>query len=118
MAVYRVHGEHRDALIAGEDLSDKLLYAASLNANKEIIIAPAGSKPVGFIFQTAPLGRPATIAVGGMVNAVAGGAIAAGDYLEVDANGKVITSSTPGEGFGPARSSTAAADEVVEFYFN
>lgn len=117
MAVQRILGEHRDALVAGADLSNALFLAAVVNSSKQIVLAGADAKPTGFIIETAPQGRPASIATGGIINAKAGGVIAAGDELSVDANSKVIKATTAGEGFGYARSAAAAVDDVVEVYF-
>lgn len=117
MAVQRILGEHRDALVAGADLTDALFLAATVNASKQIVIAAADSNPTGFIIETAPAGRPASIATGGIINAKAGGVIAAGAELSVAAGGKVVVAATAGEGFGYARSAAAAIDDVVEVYF-
>lgn len=117
MAVTRVHGEHRDALVAGEDLSQSLFYAAKINSDKQLVLAEAGDTPYGFIFETAPQGRPATVATGGLVNAVAGGVIATAAEVSVAADGRVIATATAGEGFGYARDGATAANQVVEVYF-
>lgn len=117
MAVQRILGEHRDALVAGVDLTDALFLAATVNSNKQIVIAAADAKPTGFIIETAALGRPASIATGGIINAKAGAVFAAGVELAVGTGGKVIAAATAGEGFGYSRSASTAVDDVVEVYF-
>ena len=119
MAVTRVHGEHRDAKIAGEDLSNSLFYAAVVNDDGELELAGENAKPVGFIFETAPAGRPATVATGGLVNAVAAGAIDAGEAVSVASDGRVVAATEEDAvAIGTARNSVTAANQVVEVYFN
>lgn len=117
MAVYKSHGENRFAKIAGVDLTDKLCYAAALNAAGEVILADGTNRCVGAIFETAVQGRPATFATGELLNFVAGGAFDAGDTVTVDTDGRVIKS-TDASGIGTAYKAVTAAGQVAEILFD
>lgn len=111
MAVSKVHGQDRLAYIAGVDLSDHLFYAAKIEDGK-LVLAGAGETPLGAIYETAPLGRPATVAFGALVNFVAGAAIASGEAVAVAADGRLAPAGTAA-GFGIAVKA-AAEGEVLE----
>jgi hypothetical protein len=64
-------------------------------ATNGVVIAGAGDKCRGIVdagdfTESVPVGEQATLAVDGLVQAVAGGTVATDDNLESDANGKLI----------------------------
>jgi hypothetical protein len=121
MAVSKVHGAQRDAAIAGVDLSNSLFRFCVKNASKEVVLSGAGAEVVGVIYETAPLGRPATFAMAGtgtIVKVEAGAAVAVNAKVMSNASGQAVTATAGNAAVGIARSSAAAAGDIIELYFN
>src|SRR5688572_15695482 len=84
-------------LEAGADLSTKQHYLAKLDAAGKAVLAAAGTdKIVGSVQEPNTSGRPVTVNTGGVIKVVAGGAVAIGDDVTSDANGKAIATVTAG----------------------
>lgn len=84
-------------LEAAADLSTKQFYLAKLDANGKAVLAAAGTdKIIGAIEEPAKLASAAKVNTGGVIKVVAGGAVAIGDDVTSDANGKAITTVTVG----------------------
>lgn len=79
-------------LEASADLSTKQYFAVVVDTNGRCAIAGAGVQIDGFL-QNKPetLGEASTIYQKGITRAVLGATVTAGDLLETDANGNVIT---------------------------
>lgn len=75
-------------------------------------LAVAGDSPIG-VLQNKPQGpgHAATIAIEGVTNVMAAGAINAGDEVEADANGKTIAGA--GSPVGVALETCAGADVLI-----
>lgn len=58
-------------------------------------------------------GRPASIAVGGVVKVKAGGSISAGDRLTSNGSGKAIATTTTGNVYGFIALENGASDDLV-----
>jgi hypothetical protein len=77
--------------VAGEDLTDKLYYAVTLNSDGQVVIpTAANSMIIGFIQNKASAGESVLITIGETSKAIAGDDIAVGDLLIVDNAGKVV----------------------------
>lgn len=77
--------------LAGSDLSGAQHKAVVLSTDGAIDVAGAGAKAIGFLMNSPTLGTICEIASnGGGALAIAGGTIAAGNELAVDANGDVV----------------------------
>ncbi len=95
-------------------------YAAIKGATDDAALQAtvAGSRCIGVFAQDAVQGKPVRVSRRDDQVAIAGAAIALGDYVKVDATGRFITiTGTPGEEIiGRAESTaTAAGDEFVLF---
>lgn len=121
MAVSKVHGAQRDAAISGVDLSDSLYRFCVKNASKQVVLPAAGAEVVGVIYGAGRLGRPTTFAMAGtgsIVKVEAGAAIAVNAKIMTNASGQAVTATTGNAAVGLARSSAAAAGDIIEMYFN
>jgi len=108
MAVDKVlQYDNRDA---GADLTGKLRYAAKLDTSGDLVLAGAGEDVYGIIYEEATSGNGCTVAVAGIVKAIAGASINEGVPLAADANGKLITATTGDSVFGYARVAAASGD--------
>jgi len=78
--------------------------------------AVANEHTLGFARADIADGAQGTIDVLGTTIAEAGAAITAGDTLEVDADGKVITWDTAGAAVGVALEAAAAEGDLIEIF--
>jgi hypothetical protein len=77
--------------VAGEDLTDKLYYAVTLNEDGQVVIPTAANAMIiGFIQNKALAGEAVLITIGETSKTVAGDTVAVGDLLIADNAGKVI----------------------------
>lgn len=121
MAVSKVHGAQRDAAIAGADLSNSLYRFCVKNTSKQVVLAGAGAEVVGVIYETAVAGRPATFALAGtgsIVKVEAGAAVAVNAKVMSNASGQAVTATSGNAAVGLARSSAAAAGDIIEVFMN
>lgn len=115
MSVSKVHGGARDARIAGIDLSDALFTLVALNNVGQFVRPAAGGQVYGSVYETAPQGRPATVAVfagPSIIKVQAGATIAPGARVMATAAGLVITATTTNVGIGIARNGGAIGDRI------
>lgn len=78
-------------LVAGSDLSSSQYKAVKLSSDGAVDVAGAGESAIGFLMNVPIAGRMAEIAtIGGGAKAIAGGTIAAGDLLKVNADGDLV----------------------------
>jgi acetylornithine/succinyldiaminopimelate/putrescine aminotransferase len=113
MAVTRKTGSQTDAKPSTVDMTGKEFYLAKRVAGG-FAIAALGEKVAGVIEEGKNVGLHTSITTGNQLKAVAGAAIAVGDKLSSDANGKVRVAASTHWVFGTA-SSVAANGELVEF---
>lgn len=83
----------KHSLEAAADLSAKQFYAVKVDSAGKAALAGAGDRAFGILQNTPTQGQMASVAFDGISKAVAGGTIAAGAQVEVDANGKMVTAS-------------------------
>ena len=104
------------AFEAGADLSGDQYRAVALNASGQIVRAGAGAKAVGILVDKPRAGQHGTVAVSGVTKAVAGGAVAPGDYLSTDANGAVVpaTDTAVSDGTAPGTQGTHIIGQALE----
>ncbi len=78
---------------ADADLSTKQYYGCKLSSDGQLALCSAAGEAVYGVLQDKPAaaGRAAAVAVGGITRAKAGGVIAPGARVAVDANGKFVT---------------------------
>jgi len=88
-------------------------YKAVKFSSGDVVIADAGADAIGFTKDAVAASAVAQIAAsGGGALAIAGGTIAAGDRLKVDANGDLVVASTAGD-LSIARALESAVDNDV-----
>jgi len=110
---------------AGADLSSNQYQIVKLDASGNIVLAGAGDKAIGILTDAPVNGQYGSVAIAGITKVAAGAAVAAGDYLSPDANGKAVkaTDTAVSDGtvagtqgthiIGQALSAAGAADELV-----
>ena len=101
------------AALAGAAIEKGAGKAVKFDASGNIVLcSAAGEAPVGIlILQTADkvaMGDSATVQIRGLGQAIAGGTIAAGDLLSVDASGRVAKATSGHYVIGQAMSAGAA----------
>lgn len=80
---------------AAADLSAKQFYAVKITAARAVNLASTGGEAIYGILQNKPTsGQAADVGLMGISKAIAGGTIAAGDYLMTDTSGKLITATS------------------------
>jgi hypothetical protein len=99
------------SLVADADLTASQYKAIKINSAGKAVLAGAGEKAVGVLQNTPAKGQTACVTVVGMSFGSFGAAVAAGDSLEVNAEGQFITRTT-GEAVAVAVSG-GDADNVI-----
>lgn len=91
----------------------KQYHAVKVTGVGQTGLAGAGEAAVG-VLQNKPqgVGHAATVGFSGVTNLVTGGAVTAGDNIEVDAAGKGITA-TAGAVLGVALGTSTGADQLI-----
>ena len=112
MAIERLDSAFADAQPSGEDLTGKEMLCATRNSDKELVVAGASEIVAGIIQEGKTAGLSSTISRGPICKVIAGEALAAGVKVESNSAGKAVAGSTTP--FGTTRTSTGAADEIVE----
>jgi len=103
------------SFVAGADLSALKYHGVKLGATAgEVVIAVAGDAE--FILMNSPIqGDAAECAmIGGGAMGHSGAAVAAGDEIASDANGKLVAASSTNKVIGIALTATVGADEYFE----
>lgn len=98
-------------LEAAADLSAKQYFGVEVNTSGQAALAGNGEDIIG-VLQNKPdaAGEPATIAISGITKASAGGTIAAGDSVGLDANGEFVSAATGDACVGVALESAVDGD--------
>lgn len=78
------------SLLAAADLSAKQFYAVKVDSNGKAAVAGAGEHAVGVVQNDPTSGQAATVRIGGVTKAKAGGSITAGDRVAADASGTFV----------------------------
>src|SRR5882672_779624 len=94
MAIFKLVEGLTYAANAASDLSDKVNYAAKIDASGLIALTTTDDKALGTIFEAADLGYPATVQFGGICKAIASLAMLPGVRVQSATVGKVKTGST------------------------
>ena len=110
---------------ASGDLSGKQYYIVAKNAMaRQVFVANSVDDYIIGVLQNKPAasGRAATVRVGGTAKVKAGAAIAAGDRVGADANGKAIklvyANGALASQLGVAITAVTAKDQLVEVLVN
>lgn len=113
MAVQKTDGLFTLTGESASDLTGKEFYFAARDANGKFTLAGDGGAIVGVISEGRATGYHTSVNTGGnpILKAIAGSAIARGDAVQSDANGKAKTGSTNSIG---TAINAAAAGEMVE----
>jgi hypothetical protein len=112
MAVERFTGSQTDAKPSVSDLTGKEFLLAKRVAGG-LDLATLGSKVAGVISEGKAIGLHTSIKTGNQVKALAGAAIAVGDSVTSDANGKVRVAAATHQVFGRAISAAANGELVT-----
>jgi hypothetical protein len=100
--------------VAGEDLSAKQYFAVTLESDNTIDLADAAGEKVFGVLQNNPAaGQVGTVAVAGVTKMIAGGVIAVGGDVAVDADGKAKAAVL---GRTDTTDTAAAADPLLGSY--
>lgn len=112
----------RQTFVAGADLSAKQYTLVTCNGvtadgeNRTVISPTAGGKADGVVINNPKNTHAATVVVFGRTKVIAAGAIDAGDEVETDANGQVVTATT-GVRVGKALEAAVANQIItIDFY--
>ena len=99
-------------LKAGADLSAKQYFVVDISSTSETIeVAGNAEDAIGILYNDPDAaGKAATVAIGGCPLAIAGGTIASGARLGVDAAGEVVTAASSDEIIGRALQSAVDGD--------
>jgi len=101
------------SLEAGEDLSNAQFLAVALDSNGKVVKAKSDTLPIGILQDKPKEGQAANVRMLGISKVVAGGAIAIGDVLTADDDGRLIAASTGYYPIGIALEAAAQAGRVV-----
>lgn len=102
------------SLVAGADLTNAQGRFVTLDSTGAVILADAATDSVvGVLLNKPGLGQAAAVAVGGVVEMVAGGAVGVGARVGPDANGRAVASGATDRGFGVALTAATAAGQTV-----
>lgn len=98
----------------GGAIGQYILVESSTSLARTCKVAPAGSNKLlgATLIATSAAGRATAVARGGIVKVKAGAAVAVGDRVTSDSQGRAVTSSAGGCGI--AVSAAAAAGEIIE----
>lgn len=101
-----------DTAVAGADLSAKQYCIVKLNSSRALVLAGAGDK--GHVLQDNPTsGRYGTFGLVGITKVVAGGTVAADDYISSDASGHAVAATTAVIPTGGSYSAGTAGTHIV-----
>lgn len=112
MAVERFTGSQTDSKPSVVDLTGKEFFLAKRVAGG-LTLAALGEDVAGVISEGKPVGAHSSIKTGNQVKALAGAAIAVGDKVTSDANGKVRVAAATHHVFGKAMSAAANGELVT-----
>lgn len=100
---------------AGQDLSAHQFRFVTQAADGQVDPTGAGAQATGVLQDDNgdAAGKVVAVAVGGRSKVEAGGAVAVGDNVASDANGKAVTATTGDVILGVARSASSADGEIV-----
>jgi hypothetical protein len=114
MAVQKQDGLHTDQGPSAADLTGKEAFFCKRQADGTIALAGAGDYIDGVISQGRPAGKHTSFNTAGnpILRVTAGSALARGDYVASDAQGRAVVGAA--NVFGRVRNPVAAADEIVE----
>ena len=99
---------------AAADLSSHQFKFLVEDANGRVALAGAAARAFGVLRnKPAGVGHAATVCRGGTAKVKAGGAIAKGDDVTTDAQGRAVTAAGGNPVLGVAMTATTAADQVV-----
>jgi hypothetical protein len=118
---YRVDGVKIPGLSAGVDLSANQYRFVKPGATEGQVVACAAvtDKPIGVQYD-APnaAGKPIEVAVGPVVEVIAGAAVAYGAEVQTDAQGRAITLAATGTSVGRALQAAGAAGDRISVLSN
>lgn len=104
--------------VAAADLSTKQFYAVKLTSTGYALCSVAG-EPCDGILQDDPLsGKVCNVMVHGISKAIAGGAIAKGANVTVDANGKLAVAASGNYILGRLKEAATADGDIVTLLIN
>ncbi len=86
-------------LLAGADLSAKQFHAVKLNSSGKVVLASDGDKIVGILQDDPENGQAGVIMVSGASPVIFGDTVTAGQEVQANAAGKIITKAS-GVGIG------------------
>jgi len=104
---YEIPG-FKETLVAGVDLSANQYRAVDVNNTGQAVLPAAGGRIAGVQQNKPSTGRAVEVMGSGVSIVEAGAAVTAGDTLQIDATGRVITRTT-GVAVGVARETASAA---------
>lgn len=102
---------------AGADLSDisNKYLGVKIDGSGKIVVAGAGEAIIGFLFNLPKQDEIAEIAtLGGGALGIANATLAAGDFVKVDASGKLVLANTANDLAIARIMKAAVANDVVE----
>lgn len=98
------------SLVAAADLSTKQFNAIKIDTNGQAALAGAGEAGVGILLNNPVAGQSASVQIGGVAKAKAGGTIAAGAAVAANASGLLIAATTGNYIVGFAKEAAVSGD--------
>ena len=113
MAIQKQDGLHTDCAESAEDLTGKEFHFATYSSADKLSLCGDGGSIAGVISEGKATGYHTSVNTKGnpILKVVAGSAIAFGDSVQSDADGKAKTGTT--NAFGTARNAAAAGEMVM-----
>jgi len=99
--------------VAGADLSDSQYRFVKVGSDGRVVLSGNGERAVGVTGGKAAENRAIEVAFSGRVLVIAGAAVTAGDKVQSDANGAVITQASTGIVCGEALETASQAGELI-----
>ena len=106
------------SLPAAADHSSNQYKFGAVNTSGQVAVCGDGAKADGVIYNNpAAAGRATTLAIGGRVKVMAGGAVTVGDDLSSDASGRAVPVVSGDFTLGTALEAASAAGDIISMIF-
>lgn len=98
------------SLVAAADLSTKQYNVVKIDSNGQAAVAGAGEAGIGILVNNPVAGQSASVQIGGVAKAKAGGNITAGAAVAANASGVLVAATTGNYIVGFAKEAAASGD--------
>ena len=113
---YELHGEKLGTQVAAANLTTHQYKIVKIDTNAKIALAVDGDPAIGVLQNKPNSDQAAEVAVSGVTKVIAGAAVAKGDLVASDANGKLKTAATGDYIIGLALEAASADGNIITIY--